>query len=218
MDKEMCMKIIADAALIAVIRARNKEQALNITKAVYIGGVNAIEVTMTVPGALEVIEHLVKNKEENTLIGAGTVLDSETARHAILAGADFVVSPCLNVEVVRTCNRYRILTMPGAMTITEIVNGMEAGADVIKVFPGNVLGPGFIKAVKGPLPHAKLVPTGGVSLDNVIEWIKNGSLAVGVGSELTRGADENNYKLVSSTARSFVEKITKARKDNENGG
>ncbi len=211
MSKEMCMEKITDAALIAVIRARNKEQALNITKAVHEGGVGVIEVTLTVPGALEVIEHLVNNNEGNMLIGAGTVMDSETARLAILAGADFVVSPYLNVELVKTCNRYRILTMPGAMTIAEIVNGMEAGADMIKVFPGSILGPGFIKAVKGPLPQAKLVPTGGVNLDNVADWLKNGALAVGVGSELTRGADEGDYKMVSFTAKSFVEKINETR-------
>jgi len=145
------------------------------------------------------------------ILGAGTVLDSETARIAILAGASYIVSPCFNLETARLCNRYQVIYMPGCMTINEIVHAMEAGADVIKVFPGSAYGPDFIKAVKGPLPQAVLMPTGGVNLDNVGQWIKNGCVAVGVGSELTAGAKTGDYGLITETAKAFVNKVREAR-------
>ncbi len=212
MDKEKCLERIATSGIIAVVRATSGEEAVAIAEAVREGGIEAIEVTMTVPGALDVIRHLsARYPGGEVLIGAGTVLDSETCRSVILAGAEYVVSPCLSLETIRTCNRYRKLCIPGAMTVTEIVTALEAGADVVKVFPGNVLGPGFVKAVLGPLPHVKMIPTGGVSLDNVGQWIKNGCLAVGVGGELTSGAAEGNYSLITSTAKSFVKAVAEAR-------
>jgi 2-dehydro-3-deoxyphosphogluconate aldolase/(4S)-4-hydroxy-2-oxoglutarate aldolase len=159
-----------------------------------------------------VIERLAETYADGGMrIGAGTVLDPETARTAILAGADFVVAPCLNPEVVRLCKRYDVLAMPGAMTVREIVECLEAGADLIKVFPGEVLGPRFIKAVRGPLPQARLVPTGGVALDNVGEWIRAGCVAVGVGGNLTAGARTGDYASVSAMARQLVERIHAAR-------
>ena len=211
-DKEQCLQRIIKTGVIAVIRAEGADQAIKIAEAVHLGGIDVIEITMTVPGAVEVIAQLTQAfSRDEIAIGAGTVLDSETARSAILAGAEYIVSPHLNSEVVKLCNRYQKLCMPGAMTITEIVTAMEIGADVVKLFPGNVLGPDYVKAVKGPLPQAKLIPTGGVNLDNVDQWIKNGCLAVGVGGKLTAGAAVGDYAKVTETAKSFVAAVKNAR-------
>ena len=145
------------------------------------------------------------------VIGAGTVMDPETARMAILAGAQYVVSPYFNAETVRMCNRYRVACMPGAMSIAEVVAGMEAGADIIKVFPGELFGPKIIKSIHGPIPQAELMPTGGVSVENVAEWIKAGAVAVGAGSSLTAGAKTGDYALITKTAEAFVGQIRRAR-------
>jgi 2-dehydro-3-deoxyphosphogluconate aldolase / (4S)-4-hydroxy-2-oxoglutarate aldolase len=211
MKKADVLKKITDDALVAVIRAENREQAAGIAKACAEGGVAALEITFTVPGAAGVIEHLSKDQSNKILLGAGTVLDPETARIAILAGATFIVSPAVNIETARLCNRYQIPYMPGAATIKEVIEGMECGAEIIKVFPGEILGPGFIKAVKGPLPQAQLMPTGGVSVENVAEWIKAGAVAIGAGSSLTAGAKTGDYASVTRTARQLVEKIKEAR-------
>jgi 2-dehydro-3-deoxyphosphogluconate aldolase/(4S)-4-hydroxy-2-oxoglutarate aldolase len=138
-------------------------------------------------------------------------MDAETARTAILAGAQYVVSPYLNLDTVKLCNRYRVPCMPGAMTIKEVVEAMEAGADIVKIFPGELFGPQIIKAILGPIPYAKLMPTGGVSLDNVEEWIKAGAVAVGVGSALTKGAKSGDYEAITRTAQEFIAKIRAAR-------
>ena len=145
------------------------------------------------------------------VIGAGTVMDPETARLAILAGAQYVVSPYFNADTVRMCNRYRVACMPGAMSIAEVVAGMEAGADIIKVFPGELFGPKIIKSIHGPIPQAELMPTGGVSVENVAEWIRAGAVAVGAGSSLTAGAKTGDYDLITKTAKEFVEQIRRAR-------
>ena len=203
---------ILDCGLVAVVRAEKSEQALKIAEACLKGGVAAIEITFTVPGAAKVIEDLAKEYQAGEIIlGAGTVLDPETSRIAILSGAQYVVSPSLNFETIRLCNRYQIPVMPGCATIKEIVEGMEAGADIIKVFPGEAFGPGFVKAVKGPLPQAPLMPTGGVGLDNVAEWIKAGCVAVGVGGNLTGGAKKGDYQSITDIAKEFLAKIRAAR-------
>lgn len=203
---------IVQTGVIAVIRATTSQQALDIATAVKKGGVDIIEITFTVPGAVRVLEELrMAFSEKDLLLGAGTVLDEETARIAMLAGAEFVVGPTFNPGVVRLCNRYQKISMPGCGSVNEIIKAMEAGADLIKVFPGSAFGPSFIKAIKGPLPQAQLIPTGGVTLDNVDQWIKNGCAAVGVGGELTKGAKENRFDLVTETAVKFVEKVNKAR-------
>ncbi|QNB45346.1 bifunctional 4-hydroxy-2-oxoglutarate aldolase/2-dehydro-3-deoxy-phosphogluconate aldolase [Thermanaerosceptrum fracticalcis] len=203
---------LIECGVVAVVRAESAQQAKVIADAVKAGGVTAVEITMTVPGALDVMKELAAYySPEEMLLGAGTVLDAETARMAILAGAQYVVSPHLNLEVVKLCNRYQVPVMPGAMTIKEVVEAMEAGADVVKIFPGEVLGVGVIKAIKGPLPQAPLMPTGGVSLDNVDQWIQAGCVAVGVGSALTKGAAKGDYAEVTETARAFVEKVKLAR-------
>lgn len=207
MKKYDVLKRIEDVGIVAVVRAETLEKAITISKACMAGGVDAIEVTFTVPGANKVIEDLCTEFGDELLVGAGTVLDSETARIAILAGAKYIVSPGFDIETAKLCNRYQVPYMPGCMTITEMIKAMEAGADVIKVFPGSAFGPGFIKAVKGPLPQAVLMPTGGVSIDNVDQWIKNGCVAVGAGSALTKGTPED----ITEMAKRFVAKIKEAR-------
>ena len=207
---EVLGKITA-AGLVAVIRAESPDQASRIAEACANGGVAALEITFTVPGASGVIEHLARNFTGQILLGAGTVLDPETARIAILAGAHFVVSPALSRETARLCNRYQVPYMPGAGTVGEIIEAMESGADIVKVFPGEILGPAFVKAVKGPLPQANLMPTGGVSLENVGEWIKAGAVALGVGGKLTAGAKNGDFASVTRIARQFVDKIKEAR-------
>jgi 2-dehydro-3-deoxyphosphogluconate aldolase/(4S)-4-hydroxy-2-oxoglutarate aldolase len=204
---------IVESGLVAVVRAESSEQASRIAEACVRGGVAAIEITFTVPGAAAVIDTLAKTyKSGEILVGAGTVLDPETARAAILAGAQYIVGPSLNLDCARLCNRYQIPYMPGAGTTREIVEAMECGADIIKVFPGEVLGPEFVKAIKGPLPQASLMPTGGVSLENVADWIKAGCVAVGVGSNLTAGAKKGDYQSIVDLAKQFVEQIQQARK------
>lgn len=207
---EVLRRIVA-SGLVAVIRADNREQAEGIAESCGLGGVAALEITFTVPGASGVIEHLAKKPSPHVLLGAGTVLDPETARIAILAGAQFVVSPSLNPETARLCNRYQVPYLPGAATIRDVVEAMECGADIVKVFPGEILGPAFVKAVKGPLPQAQLMPTGGVSLENVGDWIKAGSVAVGVGGNLTAGAKTGDFASITRIAEQFVEKIRQAR-------
>ncbi|MDN5276182.1 MAG: 2-dehydro-3-deoxyphosphogluconate aldolase / (4S)-4-hydroxy-2-oxoglutarate aldolase [Clostridiales bacterium] len=212
MDKEQVLSRIVEGGLVAVVRAESSEQALKIADACMKGGVAAIEITFTVPGAAEVIKELAKvYSNGEILLGAGTVMDAETARTAILAGAQYVVSPYLNLDTVKLCNRYRVPCMPGAMTIKEVVEAMEAGADIVKIFPGELFGPQIIKAILGPIPYAKLMPTGGVSLDNVEEWIKAGAVAVGVGSALTKGAKSGDYEAITRTAQEFIAKIRAAR-------
>lgn len=212
MDKERIITRITDSGIVAVVRAESADQAKRITEACIKGGVPAIELTFTVPSAHHVIEELAKTySPDEIILGAGTVLDSETARIAILSGANYVVSPCFNAELVKTCNRYRIACMPGAMTIKEVVECMEAGADIVKLFPGEAFGPKMIKAIKGPIPYAKIMPTGGVDVNNVGEWIKAGAVAVGAGGALTAGAKTGDYESITRLGREFVEKIKEAR-------
>ena len=203
---------IEEVGVVAVVRAENTEEAEKISKACIEGGIPAIEVTFTVPGADKVITSL-KNKfsKEELIVGAGTVLDSETARIAILAGAQYIVSPGFDLETVKLCNRYQIPYMAGCMTITEMIKALEAGTDIIKLFPGSAFGPSMVKNVKAPLPQVPIMPTGGVSLENVDQWIKNGCIAVGVGGQLTAGAKTGNYEEITETARKFVEKVREAR-------
>jgi 2-dehydro-3-deoxyphosphogluconate aldolase/(4S)-4-hydroxy-2-oxoglutarate aldolase len=203
---------IVDSGLVAVVRADNSQQALKIAEACVKGGVAAIEITFTVPGAARVIEDLARAyRSGEMIVGAGTVLDPETARIAILAGAEYVVSPSLNAATARLCNRYQIPFMPGAGNIRDIVEALESGAEIVKVFPGETLGPTFVKAVKGPLPQAALMPTGGVGLENVAEWIKAGCVAVGVGGNLTAGAKTGDYDSIARIAAEFIAKIREAR-------
>jgi 2-dehydro-3-deoxyphosphogluconate aldolase/(4S)-4-hydroxy-2-oxoglutarate aldolase len=212
MSKVEDLKRVEETGIVAVVRAENAEKALKITEAVKKGGIEAIEITMTVPGAVDVIKQLTDEySKDEILIGAGSVLDAETARACILAGAEYIVSPSLDEETIAMCNRYQKAVMPGAMSVTEVVKAMKYGADIVKIFPATLFGPKIIKAVKGPLPQAPLMPTGGVSLDNVKDWIKAGSLAVGVGSSLSKGAETGDYEQVTETAKEFIRLIKEAR-------
>jgi len=197
---------------VAIVRTHDSTQASRIVEACAEGGAAAIEITFTVPGATAVIEELAKRyPAKQIVLGAGTVLDPETARVAILSGAQFVVSPSLNVRTARLCNRYGIPYLPGAGTIGEIVEAMESGADIIKVFPGETLGPAFVRAAKAPLPQASLMPTGGVSIENAVEWIQAGSVALGVGGNLTAGAKTGDFKSITELTRRFISVIHEAR-------
>ena len=204
---------LSEEGIVAVIRAESKEQGLKIVDAIKNGGIKMLEVTMTVPGAVDIIKELSEHyKDEDVVIGAGTVLDPETARICILAGAKYIVSPSLNLETIKLCNRYRIPVMPGIMTVKEAIEALEAGAEILKVFPGSAFGPSVIKAFKGPVPQGNYMPTGGVNLGNVKDWIKAGAIAVGTGSDLTKGAKTGDYQLVTETAKKFVEAVKEARR------
>lgn len=212
MDRADVIKKIKEERLVAVVRAESAKQGFDIVDAVTAGGIKIIEVTMTVPGAVEIIKELSeKYKNTDISIGAGTVLDAETARMVILAGAEFVVSPMLSIDVMKMCNRYKVAVIPGVMTVKESVEALEMGADILKIFPGNAYSPAIISSFAGPLPQAGFMPTGGVDVDNVIDWIKSGAVAVGTGSSLTKGAKTGDYKAVTEKAREFVEEVKKVR-------
>lgn len=206
--KSKILKKITDIGIVAVVRSETIEEGIRISKACVEGGIPAIEITYTVPGATEVIKALKEQfTSDELVIGAGTVLDAATARIAILAGSEFIVSPAFDEETAKLCNLYQVPYMPGCMTITEITKAMQYGADIVKLFPGSAFGPSFIKAVKAPLPQANIMPTGGVSLENIDEWFKNGVVAVGAGGKLASGSSED----IIATAKAFVEKIKEIR-------
>lgn len=216
MKKEEVLKRLKDDCLVAVVRAKNLEQGEKVIDAIIEGGINFIEICMTVDegSPIELIEKMVAKYKSNDkiVIGAGTVLDPETARMAIMAGANYVVSPGLNLDTVKMCNRYRVPMLPGVMTPTEAITAMEAGCDIIKVFPGNIVGPAAISSFKGPLPQGEFMPSGGVDVDNVDKWIKAGAYAVGTGSSLTKGAKTGDFAAVTAKAKEFVEAVAAARK------
>lgn len=208
LKKSETLERIINTGIVAVVRAESIAEAVRISSACIEGGVSAIEVTYTVPGATEVIKALKETfPADKLIVGAGTVLDAATARMAILAGAEYIVSPGFDEETAKLCNLYQIPYMPGCMTITEMMKAMQYGADIVKLFPGSAFGPSFVKAVKAPLPQANIMPTGGVSLDNVEEWFKNGVVAVGAGGKLATGSSES----ITATAKAFVEKIREIR-------
>lgn len=213
MKKLAVLEKVLQSGIVAIVRTDNADKAKKIVGAISEGGINVIEVTMSVPGAIDVIKELSGFcAQAGITLGVGSVLDPETARAAILAGAEYVVTPCLNPAVIKLCNRYQVPSMPGAMSVREVVEAMEAGADIVKVFPGELLGPQFIKAVHGPIPQAPLMPTGGVASDNVKEWFAAGAVALGVGGSLTAGAKTGDYAAVTAAAKLFVAKIREARK------
>lgn len=212
MEKSKVINSLTECGLVAVVRANNAEEAIKIADACLEGGCTGIELTFTVPGAHKVIEALAtKYSKGEMMLGAGTVLDSETARTAILSGANFVVSPGFNEDAAKLCNRYAVPYIPGCMTITEVLRAMESGADIVKIFPADLFGPTIIKDIKGPLPQAKMMPTGGVDVSNVDQWIKAGAVCVGAGSSLTKGAKTGDYAAITKTAKEFIAKIKEAR-------
>ncbi|PAD20067.1 bifunctional 4-hydroxy-2-oxoglutarate aldolase/2-dehydro-3-deoxy-phosphogluconate aldolase [Terribacillus saccharophilus] len=218
MRKAEVLAKLTDQAIVAVVRADSPEQAIRISDACIEGGLTGIEVTFTVKDADQVIKQLSAQYVENpdVVVGAGTVLDSTTARLAILAGASFIVSPTFDTETAKLCNLYQVPYLPGCMTIGEIKRAMEAGADIVKLFPGSVFGPSFIKAVKAPLPQANIMPTGGVDLENVGDWLKNGAVAVGVGGNLVAPASTGDYDKITSIAQQYIQKVKEARTDRVN--
>lgn len=211
---------ISSEGVVAVLRGDTPEEVVEMADQAIAGGIKVIEVTMTVPFALRAIEELAKRYSSTAqdaakyaIIGVGTALDPETARAAILSGAEFVVGPSLNPNTVALCNRYRVPVMPGCMTIQEIQTALELGVDIVKLFPGNLYSPAMIKAIKGPLPQANIMPTGGVSLSNLGEWIQAGAVAVGIGSDLTSEAVKTgNYSLVAKKAAQYIEAYQAAKK------
>src|ERR1035438_1394367 len=214
MMKEDVLKRIREIGLLPVLRARSIDEALALAAAIEAGGVTALEVTMTVPGAIEVIRQLVRETQGRILIGAGTVLDPETARACMLAGAEFIVSPSLNVRTIEICRRYSVPVMPGALTPTEVVTAWEAGADVVKVFPCSALGGAtYLKALKGPLPQIELIPTGGVSLSTAAEFLAAGAFALGVGGDLVnpQAIADGKPEFITRTAREYMTIIRKFR-------
>ncbi|WP_214699733.1 MULTISPECIES: bifunctional 4-hydroxy-2-oxoglutarate aldolase/2-dehydro-3-deoxy-phosphogluconate aldolase [unclassified Exiguobacterium] len=215
MKKLKVLNNIIDCGVVAVVRADSREKAIKISDACIAGGIKSIEITFTIENAETVITKL-HNKykgDDSVVIGAGSVLDATTARIAILAGAKFIVGPCFDKDTAKLCNMYQIPYMPGCMTVTEMKCALEEGVDIVKLFPGNNFGPNFIKSVKAPLPQVNIMPTGGVNLENVKEWIKSGSIAVGVGGNLVTPADTENYDLIIEYAEQYVEKVREARNE-----
>jgi 2-dehydro-3-deoxyphosphogluconate aldolase/(4S)-4-hydroxy-2-oxoglutarate aldolase len=211
--KEVLAKIL-DEGIVPVIRVASAPEAFEVSRAIKDGGVSVIEVAMTTPGAMDAIKEASQKFGKEVLLGAGTVLDPETARAALLNGAKFLVSPSLNLDVIKMANRYSAVVIPGALTPTEILTAWEAGADLVKVFPiAQVGGPAYLKAIQAPLPHIPLVPTGGVNLQNAGEFIKSGAAAIAVGGELVdkKAAAEKRYSVISENAQKFLAEIKKAR-------
>lgn len=210
MNKNESRDFIHRNKLMAVIRGAKVENALKISNALEKGGVNIFEFTMETPNVLDIIRTVSETSNNNILVGAGTVLDPVTAREVILAGAKFIVSPIVNVDTIKMCNRYGVLSIVGALTPTEILTAYENGADVIKIFPANTFGSKYLKDLKGPMPHVPIIPTGGINLDNVKEYLDASGIAVGLGSSLVNTSklnSEEDYKALTNTAKRFTELI-----------
>jgi 2-dehydro-3-deoxyphosphogluconate aldolase/(4S)-4-hydroxy-2-oxoglutarate aldolase len=184
MSRQSDLQRVLDRGLVAIIRAPSGEQLVNVASALLEGGIDVIEVTFTVPGVLDIIRDVRRELGDRILLGAGTVLDAESARAAILAGAEFIVTPTVNPEVITLCNRYDKVIMPGGFTPTEVLTAWEAGADIVKVFPADSVGPAHLKALNGPFPQIRLLPTGGVNLQTIGDFFAAGACAVGLGSAL----------------------------------
>ncbi|HPU43617.1 MAG TPA: bifunctional 4-hydroxy-2-oxoglutarate aldolase/2-dehydro-3-deoxy-phosphogluconate aldolase, partial [Dictyoglomaceae bacterium] len=212
MSRNDVLEKIIECGIVAVIRTDSAEDLIDVAKALKEGGVTSIEITMTIPSALEALPKVKKEVGNEVIMGVGTVLDPETARLAILGGAEFVVSPILNKEIINLCHRYDKIAIPGAYTPTEILTAWEEGADVVKLFPADTLGPKYIKAIHGPMPYVKISPTGGVSLENAGEFIKAGACFVGVGGNLVdkKVIAEKKFEILTERAKQYVEEIKKA--------
>jgi len=213
--KEKSLALIREVGLVPIVRAPSPEDAFRAAEAIVSGGIGIAEITMTVPNAIRVMERVVERYGDKVLLGAGTILDPETCRSALLAGAEFIVTPSLDVGVIEVARRYSKPCFPGALTPTEVVKAWQAGADLVKIFPcGPVGGPRYIKALKGPFPQIDFVPTGGVNLETTPEFIKAGAAAVAVGGELVdlKALREGNLDVITSNARRFFEAVSSARR------
>lgn len=213
MKKTAILNKLENAGVIAVIRGETVEEAIKASNAIVKGGITGIELTFTVPNADHAIAELAANykKDPTIVIGAGTVLDAVTARLAIMAGAEFIVSPCFDKETAKICNLYQIPYLPGCMTITEMKTALTYGADIVKLFPGSAFGPSIVKAFKAPLPHLNIMPTGGVSLANMQDWFAAGVVAVGVGGNLLAPAATGDFEKVTEVATQYADKLKSIR-------
>jgi 2-dehydro-3-deoxyphosphogluconate aldolase/(4S)-4-hydroxy-2-oxoglutarate aldolase len=214
MEKRDVLNRMMSEGLVPVIRVTSASEAIDVSDAIKEGGVSFIEITMSVPGAIDVIKELTQKYKDEIIMGAGTVLDPETGRAALLAGAQFIVSPTLNLDLIHLAHRYSAAVIPGTLTPTEILTAWNAGADMVKVFPAaQVGGPEYIKAIRGPLPQILLVPTGGVNLQNAGAFIKAGAAALGVGGELVdkKAIKEKKFNVITENARAFLKVIREAR-------
>ena len=204
---------VLEKVIVAVIRAESPDLLVDVAEALLAGGVEVMEVAFTVPRVTQVLEKVTAKLGSRVLLGAGTVLDAVTARAAILAGAEFIVAPSVNLEVIELCRRYSKLVMPGALTPTEVVTAWEAGADIVKIFPSELTGPKYLKALHGPLPHVRLMPTGGVNLDTAIDFLKCGACALGIGSQLVdpKAVASGDLQKIETLARQYVEIVARFR-------
>jgi 2-dehydro-3-deoxyphosphogluconate aldolase / (4S)-4-hydroxy-2-oxoglutarate aldolase len=208
------LAFITEVGIVPIVRCSSAESAVKSVQAIYRGGIRAAEITMTVPGAVRALEKVAEEFGDKLVLGAGTVLDPETARICMLAGAEFLVTPALNVKTIRTAKRYSKVICPGALTPTEVLAAWDAGADAVKIFPcGNVGGPKYIKALKGPFPQIEMIPTGGVNLETTGDFLKAGACAVAVGGELVdaKSVKEGRYDLIEEKTRQYLAAIAKAR-------
>jgi 2-dehydro-3-deoxyphosphogluconate aldolase/(4S)-4-hydroxy-2-oxoglutarate aldolase len=213
MSKETHLHQILECGIVAVVRSLDSQQLVEVVRALADGGVTVVEITMTVPDALGVLRQVRQALGDRVLLGAGTILDPETARAALLAGAEYLVAPTVNFDVIRLCQRYSKLVMPGAFTPTEILTAWEAGADIVKVFPAEVVGPAFFKAMRGPLPQVRLMPTGGVDLSTAADFLRAGACCLGLGSQLVepRAVAERNFERIRDLARQYVTIVQSVR-------
>lgn len=220
MTRQQTLSFMLDVGIVPVVRTTSAESAIKAIEAIYQGGIRAAEITMTVPGAVRALEKVADQFGDKLVLGAGTVLDPETARICMLAGAEFFVTPSLDVKTIETAKRYSKIICPGALTPTEVVTAWQAGADIVKVFPAGAMGgPKYIKALKGPLPHIEMIPTGGVNLETAGEFLKAGACAVAVGGELVDGKliKEGRYDQIEERARQYLAVIAKARAEMKAG-
>ena len=213
MSRDDTLTRVFNSGIVAVVRAPSRERLVEVAQALRKGGVEAIEIAFTVPGAHRVLEQVADRLGDEILLGAGTVLDPETARTALLAGAEFIVAPTVNLDVIRLCHRYDKAVMPGALTPTEVLSAWEAGADVVKVFPSDLTGPRYLKALHGPLPQVRLMPTGGVNLETAADFLRAGAFALGVGGALVerKAVLAGDVERIESVARQFVQIVTETR-------
>ena len=213
MGKEGQLRRVLDCGIVAVVRSPDSQQLVDVARALADGGVGVVEITLSVPNALEALRQVRQALGDRVLLGAGTVLDAETARAVLLAGAEYIVTPTLNVDVIRLCQRYDKLVMPGAFSPTEILTAWEAGADIVKVFPADVLGPAFFKALRGPLPQIRLMPTGGVDLNTAAAFLGAGACCLGVGGQLVepKAVADRNFDRLRDLARQYVAVVKQAR-------
>lgn len=214
MKKFHVLKKLKENMLVAVVRGKDDEDAYNISKKIIQGGIKTIELTFSTPYVIKTIEKLSKEyiDDKEVLIGAGTVMDDITARLAIMMGAQFIVSPHLDINISKVCNRYQIPYLPGCGSVTEVNEAIENGSDVVKLFPGGILGADFIKDIKGPMNYANIMPSGGVSLDNMKDWLNKGAYAIGIGSALTKDIKEKGLDSVTENTKKFVEKLKELEK------